>query len=55
MEYVNSREAKRILSIKSSTTMRTYEKLGKLNPTRIFGSNRLRYKVTELQKILKGC
>ena len=54
MEYVNSREAMRILSIKSPTTLILREKQGKLNPSRIFGTNRKRYKVTELLKILKG-
>ena len=52
--YVNSKEAMRILSIKSTTTLMKYEALGKIKPTRILGSNRKRYKVTELEKILKG-
>lgn len=55
MLYVNSREAMKILSIKSMTTLMKYENEGKIKPTRILGSNRKRYKVTELEKILKGC
>lgn len=55
MLYVNSREAMKILSIKSMTTLLKYESLGKIKPCRILGSNRKRYKVTELEKILKGC
>lgn len=54
MEYVNSAEAMRILSIKSHTTLIKREKEGQLNPTRVFGTNRKRYKVTELNKILRG-
>jgi predicted site-specific integrase-resolvase len=54
MEYVNSKVAMQILSIKSATTLMKYESEGRINPTRILGSNRKRYKVTELQKILKG-
>ncbi|TGD57337.1 MerR family transcriptional regulator [Flavobacterium humi] len=54
MEYVNSKEAMRMLSIKSTTTLMKYESEGKIKPTRILGSNRKRYKVVDLQKILKG-
>lgn len=55
MLYVNSREAMKILSIKSMTTLMKYENKGRIKPTRILGSNRKRYKVSELEKILKGC
>lgn len=55
IKYVNSKEAMQMLSIKSMTTLLKYESLGKINPSRIFGSNRKRYKVTELEKILRGC
>ncbi len=52
MEYVNSREAMRILSIKSMTTLGIYDKI--LKPTTPFGNNRRRYKVSTLEKFLKG-
>lgn len=54
MEYLTSREAMCVLKIKSMTTLMKYEKEGVLCPTRMRGSNRKRYKMNDLEKILKG-
>lgn len=55
MEYVNRKEAMVILRVKSPSTISKYEKNGYLKPTRMKGTNRLRYKVSDLEKFIKGC
>lgn len=52
MSYVNSREAMRLLSFKSMTTLGKFDYL--LKPTTPFGNNRRRYKLSEIEKFLKG-
>ncbi|MBP9849312.1 MAG: helix-turn-helix domain-containing protein [Flavobacterium sp.] len=55
MEYVDSKEAMDILRVKSKTTLSKYEKEGYIKPTRMKGTNRKRYKVSDLEKFIKGC
>jgi predicted site-specific integrase-resolvase len=50
MEFVGSKEAMRILGIKSPTTLNEYERQGKFKVYRPF-SNRKRYKVSELERV----
>ncbi|MEN2400626.1 hypothetical protein GKZ90_0012615 [Flavobacterium sp. MC2016-06] len=50
-QYVNTKEAMNILGVKSQTTIGKYETDGKIKVYRPF-SNRKRYKVSELQKVL---
>lgn len=52
MEYIDSKEAMKLLCIKSPTTFRDYEQQGKIKAYRPF-SNRKRYKVAELLKALQ--
>jgi hypothetical protein len=52
MEYVNSREAMKLLSIKSMTTLGAYDKV--LKPTTPFGNTRRRYSVKSIEKFLRG-
>lgn len=54
MGYVDSREAMGILSIKSKTTLSKYEKEGYLKVSRMAGTNRKRYKISDLEKFMKG-
>lgn len=54
MEYVNSKEAMVILGIKSETTLAKYEKNGYLKVSRMKGTNRKKYKISDLQKFIKG-
>ncbi|WP_296143391.1 hypothetical protein [uncultured Flavobacterium sp.] len=54
MNYVDSREAMRILSIKSKTTLAKLEREGNLKVSRFLGSNRKRYKISDLEKVLRG-
>jgi predicted site-specific integrase-resolvase len=51
-QYVNTKEAMAILGIKSQTTIGKYETDGKIKVYRPF-SNRKRYKVSELLKVLR--
>jgi DNA-binding transcriptional MerR regulator len=43
-----------LLGIKSRTTLIKYEKEGLITPTRPFNTNRKRYQVKQLEKLLKG-
>jgi hypothetical protein len=52
MDYVNSREAMKLLGIKSMTTLGNYDKT--LKPTTPFGNNRRRYNVKSIEKFLRG-
>lgn len=52
--YVNSKTAMQLLGFRSMTTLMKYESEGKIKPIRILGSNRKRYKVKDLEKILRG-
>ena len=52
MDYVNSREAMKLLGIKSMTTLGNYDKA--LKPTTPFGNNRRRYNVKSIEKFLRG-
>lgn len=55
MEYVDSKEAMDILKVKSKTTLSKYEKEGNLKVSRMKGTNRKRYKISDLEKFMKGC
>ena len=52
IEFVNSKDAKKILGISSDTTLRTYERNGFIKVYRPFG-NRKRFRVSELEKVQK--
>lgn len=53
MEYVDTKEAMRILGVTSPTTIREYDKKGITRPYKIIGTKGKKYRVKDLQTVLK--
>jgi hypothetical protein len=53
MEYVNTKEAMRILGITSPTTMTEYDKKGITRPYVIIGTKGKKYRMIDLLTVLK--
>jgi DNA-binding transcriptional MerR regulator len=53
MEYVDTKEAMRILGISSPTTIREYDKKGITKPYRIIGTKGKKYRVEDLKRVLR--
>ncbi|WP_016988283.1 hypothetical protein [Flavobacterium sp. ACAM 123] len=53
MEYITTREAMRMLNVKSATTMTKYDKMKITKPYVILGTKRKRYKVDDLLTVMK--
>lgn len=53
MEYVDTKEAMRILGVTSSTTIREYDKKGITRPYRIVGTKGKKYRMNDLLTVIK--
>jgi hypothetical protein len=53
MEFVNTKEAMRILGVSSPTTMTKYDKKRITKPYRIIGTKGKRYRMNDLLTVMK--